>query len=60
MSPYDDVYMRIEHIKELWRELQRTPRRSPSYGALIETIRTESAAYLSLIDGRAAGVPARS
>ena len=31
MSPYDEVYARIEHIKELWRELQRTPRTSPTY-----------------------------
>jgi hypothetical protein len=45
MSPY-------ERIKELWRELQRTPRASPGYGELIEKIRTESVAYLSLIDAQ--------
>lgn len=54
MSPYDEVYERLEHIKELWRELQRTPRNSPPYNDLIEKIRTESAAYLSLIDAQAA------
>jgi hypothetical protein len=53
MSPYDEVYARIERIKELWRELQRTPRTSPTYGRLIEKIRTESAAYLSLVDAQA-------
>ena len=53
MSPYDEVYARIERIKELWRELQRTPRTSPRYGQLIEKIRTESAAYLSLVDAQA-------
>jgi hypothetical protein len=60
MSPYDDVYARIEHIKELWRELQRTPRKSPSYRDLIEKIRTESVAYLSLVDGQARDLPAPS
>ena len=60
MSPYDEVYARIEHIKELWRELQRTPRKSPSYRELIEKIRTESVAYLSLVDGQAADIPAPS
>jgi len=53
MSPYDEVYARIERIKELWRELQRTPRASPTYGELIEKIRTESVAYLSLVDAPA-------
>ena len=50
MRPYDEVYARLEHIKELWRELQRMSRNSPTYEVLIETIRTESVAYLSLID----------
>ena len=53
MSPYNEVYARIERIKELWRELQRTPRTSPTYGQLIEKIRTESVAYLSLVDAQA-------
>jgi hypothetical protein len=57
MSPYDEVYARLEHIKELWRELQRTPRNSPSYGELIDKIRTESVAYLSLIDGQNQSIP---
>lgn len=60
MSPYNEVYARIEHIKELWRELQRTPRKSPSYRELIEKIRTESVAYLSLVDGQAGDIPAPS
>lgn len=50
MSQYDEIDMRLEHIKELWRELQRTPRNSPAYEVLIETIRTESASYLSSVD----------
>jgi hypothetical protein len=58
MSPYDEVYARIERIKELWRELQRTPRKSPSHRELMGKIRTESAAYLSLIDGQAGRIPA--
>jgi hypothetical protein len=53
MRPYDEVYSRIERIKELWRELQRTPRASPTYGELIKKIRTESVAYLSLVDAQA-------
>lgn len=53
MSPYDEVYSRLEHIKELWRELQRTPRNSPPYEALVQKIRTESAGYLSLVDSEA-------
>jgi hypothetical protein len=59
MSPYDEVYARLEHIKELWRELQRTPRNSPSYNELVEKIRSESVAYLSLIDAQARSIPAR-
>ena len=50
MSQYDEVDLRLEHIKELWRELQRTPRNSPTYEVLIQTIRTASASYLSLVD----------
>lgn len=53
MSPYDEIYERLEHIKELWRELQRTPRNSPPYEVLVQKIRTESAGYLSLVDSGA-------
>ena len=59
MSPCDEVSVRLERIKELWRELKRTPRNSPTYDVLIEKIRTESAAYLALIDAQAGGIPAR-
>ncbi len=54
MSPYDEIYARLEHIKELWRELQRTPRNSPPYEVLVQKIRTESASYLSLVDSSGA------
>jgi hypothetical protein len=57
MTPYEEIYARIEHMKELWRELQRTPRTGPTYGQLIENIRTESTAYLSLVDAQAGVAP---
>jgi hypothetical protein len=50
LSQWKEIDLRLEHIRELWRELQRTPRNSPTYGVLIEKIRTESASYLSLVD----------
>ena len=58
MSAYDEVYARLEHIKELWRELQKTPRSSPAYDELIEKIRAESVAYLALVDEQPGGIPA--
>ena len=58
MSEYDEVYARLEHIKELWRELQKTPRRSPAYDDVIEKIRTESVTYLALVDAQPGGIPA--
>jgi hypothetical protein len=33
---------RLERVKELWRELQRTPTTSPRYQELVALIRTET------------------
>jgi TnpA family transposase len=53
-----DVYTRLADIKQLWRELGRTPRSSPTYEVLMEQIRAESLAYQALIDVRQ-GWPAK-
>jgi hypothetical protein len=45
-----DVLVRLERIKELWRELERTRPTSDRYDALIEVIRTESSAYLAVLE----------
>jgi TnpA family transposase len=45
-----EVYTRLAGIQELWRELGRTPRSSPTYEALMEQIRAASLAYQALID----------
>lgn len=52
MSPYDEVYARLERIRELWRELQRTPADSRRYKALVEEVHTESVAYLALVEAQ--------
>ena len=52
MSPYDEVYARLERIKQLWVELQRTTSNSGRYEVLIGEIRAESLAYLALVDAQ--------
>jgi hypothetical protein len=47
-----EVYTRLAGIQELWRELGRTPRGSPTYETLMEQIRAASLAYQALIDVR--------
>jgi len=49
MSVKPDVYARLDRIKELWRELERTRRRTPRYDELIGEIHSESLAYQSLL-----------
>jgi hypothetical protein len=50
MSPYDEVYSRLERIKQLWIQLQGTPPHSSKYEVLVGEIRAESLAYLALVD----------
>jgi hypothetical protein len=49
VSLHTEVYARLERIRELWRELERTRPTSGRYDALVEKIRTESSAYLTLL-----------
>jgi hypothetical protein len=44
-----DVYDRLDRIKELWRELERTRPTAPRYQALIGEIHAESLAYQALL-----------
>ena len=53
-----DMYTRLAGIQQLWRELGRTPRSSPTYEVLMEQIRAESLAYQAIIDVRQ-GRPAK-
>jgi hypothetical protein len=41
---------RLDNIKQLWRELQRTRPTSDRYKALVELISAESSAHLAPID----------
>ena len=41
---------RLEHIKQLWHELQRTRPTSDRYQTLVELIRAETFAHLRAID----------
>ena len=52
MSPYDEVYARLERIKQLWVELQHTLPHSGRYDELFGEIRAESLAYLALVDAQ--------
>ena len=52
MSLHTDVYARLERIKELWRELERTRQTSSRYDVLVEMIRRESSAYLTLLESQ--------
>jgi hypothetical protein len=49
MSSDPGVYARLDRIKALWRELERTRRTLPRYAELIEEIRAESLAYQALL-----------
>jgi hypothetical protein len=49
MSTRPDVYARLDRIKELWRELERTRRTSPRYNELVGEIHAESLAYQALL-----------
>jgi hypothetical protein len=49
MSSTPDVFTRLDRIKELWRELERTRRTSPRYEELVGEIRAESLAYQALL-----------
>jgi hypothetical protein len=49
MSSKPDVFARLDRIKELWRELERTRRTSPRYEELVGEIRVESLAYQALL-----------
>jgi hypothetical protein len=57
MSWRADVDTRLDRIKRLWRELERTRPASGTYNELIGAIRTESLAYLALLEAKPAGVP---
>ena len=49
MGSKPDVFARLDRIKELWRELERTRRTSPRYEELVGEIRVESVAYQALL-----------
>jgi hypothetical protein len=49
MSPYNEANLRLERMRELWRELQHTPLRSPRYKSLAKTLRAESDACQALV-----------
>jgi hypothetical protein len=49
MSSKPDVFARLDRIKELWRELERTRRTLPRYEELVAEIRAESLAYQALL-----------
>jgi hypothetical protein len=50
MSLQTDLHARLERIRELWRELEGTRTTSGSYNVLVDVIRTESSAYLTLLE----------
>jgi hypothetical protein len=66
MSLQTDLHARLERIRELWRQLEGTRTTSGRYDALVDVIRTESSAYLALLEterGRgpaAERIPART
>jgi CheY-like chemotaxis protein len=51
MGLHDDVHARLDRIRTLWAELNRTRPASQRYNVLVEEIRTDSLAYLALIEG---------
>jgi hypothetical protein len=52
VSPYSEIDQRLQRLRELWRELQRTPVKSPKYDSLGKQIREESDAYQALLDAQ--------
>jgi hypothetical protein len=48
--PRDDRHACLERIKELWVELERTPRRTPAYEELVARIRAEADLYRQMMD----------
>ena len=52
MSPFNEANQRLERMRELWRELQHTPQKSPAYTSLVKKIRAESDAYQALVDAQ--------
>ena len=44
-----DLRMRVERIRQLWTELDRTEADSPQFALLIEQIRAESDVYRALL-----------
>jgi hypothetical protein len=53
MNSEPDVFARLDRIKELWRELERTRLTSPRYEELVGQIRAASLAYQALLTGQA-------
>jgi CheY-like chemotaxis protein len=51
MGLHDDVHARLDRIRTLWAELNGTRPGSQRYNELVEAIRTDSLAYLALIEG---------
>jgi CheY-like chemotaxis protein len=51
MGLHDDVHARLDRIRTLWAELNRTRPASPRYNVLVEAIRADSLAYLALLEG---------
>lgn len=49
MSSQPDVFARLDRIKALWRELERTRPTLPRYEELIAEIHAESLAYQALL-----------
>jgi hypothetical protein len=49
MSPYNEAKLRLERMRERWRELQHTPLKSPRYKSLVKTLRAESDAHQALV-----------
>ena len=58
MSVQPDIHSRLERIKELWRELERTRPTSGRYNVLVDVIRRESSAYLALLETQQGFKPA--
>jgi hypothetical protein len=58
MSLHTDLHARLERIKELWRELEGTRPTSGRYNGLVDVIRTESSAYLALLEAQRSHDPA--
>ena len=50
MSLQTNLQSRLDRIRELWRELEGTRPASGRYDVLVDVIRTESSAYLALLE----------